>query len=274
MSISKLSPEAKALIGQAIRDAIEEQAISQEAVAAALNVDPRTVRAMLAGRSLTVPRLKELSLLLEKDFMALVRAHSGEASTSLAHGGYLRHQIEDYEGDYVAVRHSLSDNPNFHCSFYSLKWNEAKQALHFQEENRFLTDSQRVRDYSQGGHVYISQAIGLFHLLTAYKGAIRLITLSKMRFSSRSMYGGLLTQSDQKFGYMPAMTPIVFRKIDGEGQTHIPEDCGPIQPSDASYEHWREELDIAELDYVSMQRSVPRGPLDGTVHRLQPNGPR
>lgn len=272
MLISKLSAAEKTALGTRIRECLEEQGLTQEYLAAELNVDPRTVRNMLSGRSLTVPRVKRIGEIFETDVWAVLRrsedgADGAGSETAVIEefGGYPRHSVERYEGEYIAVRHSLGENPNLHCSFYSLEWDAGKQALHFEESNKFIGQGKRPRDYSQGGHVHISPDIGLLHLMTCWRGAIRLITLSKMRLTSGIMYGALLTQSDQKFGFMPATTPIVFQKLDRSQPDTVPDSSGPVQPNHDAYQIWAEELATAEHDYVIAQRSLSNSGADGVV---------
>lgn len=276
MLISELTQTQREELGRVIRARMEYEGFKQAYVAAVLDINERVLRNILAGRSLNEPRIRKLSELLKEDLVARVVAPDTPSAPKDDHiktfGGYPRHAVERYFGDYIAVRHGLGENPNLHCSYFSFDWDAEKQAMHFAEDNRFLGSGARVRDYSQGGYVHISPDIGLLHLMTCWRGAVRLITLSKLRLNSGMMHGALLTQSDRKLGFMPATTPIVFRKIDdGEEIEGLPE-CGPIQPAHPQYATWLEELDVVEADYVIAKSGQSFG--SGDVVRLKPGAQR
>jgi transcriptional regulator with XRE-family HTH domain len=265
MLVSKLTDKEKECIGTKIREGLEAKGLTQDYLAALLGVDPRTIRNMLSGKSLTVPRLNQIGSDLEINFDTL---ETSEKKLEVDCGGYPKHSIEKYLGNYVAIRHSLDASPNLHCSFYTFDWHEEKQAIRFSEENKFIGSNDRPRNYSQGGLVHISPDIGLLHLMTSWRGAVRLITLSKLRLDSQMMYGALLTQSDQRFGFMPAMTPIAFRKIEDAQHDHVPEVSGPIKYQTEMHSYWKKYLDTAEQDYVSVQSKANYPAPDSPIVKL------
>lgn len=265
MLISRLSEQEKSLIGLKIREGLEVKGLTQDYLAAVLNVDPRTVRNILCGKSLTVPRLNAISEALGIEFETPT---SETNNTGLDFGGYPKHSVEKYIGNYVAVRHSLGSNPNLHCSFYSFDWDNDKGALHFNEENKFIGSNDRLRDFSQGGSIYISPDIGLLHLMTSWRGAVRLITLSKLRMNSNMMYGAVLTQSDQRFGFMPALSPVAFKKIESDDERHVPERSGPIKYQTETHDFWSEYLQTAETEYICIQSQASNAKIDGDVVKL------
>lgn len=267
MLISRLNDEQKEAIGETLRGWLEEDAVTQYALATELKVNSRTVRNMLAGRSLTRPRLEKACAFLGRELKQLMAVEVPTPDMPMQYGGYPRHSVERYFGSYAAVRHSLDRNPNLHRSYFSFDWHEERQAMRFLEHNKFVSREDRLLDYSQAGFVHISADIGLLHLMTCWRGAVRLITLSKLRLNSGMMYGAVLTQADQKFGYMPATTPIVFKKLDDRESLH-PE-AGQVTPSDVSYEDWQVKLSVAEYEYV-IACSVSETPTPSTdVVRLR-----
>ena len=277
MLISKLTDAQRAEIGLAIRERLEEKGLTQYYLASVIEKDERTVRNILAGKSLSIARLRRIGEVLERDFLAPFDSEAGPTQAQIEertklYGAYTREAVEPYLGQYVAIRHALGTNPNLHASFYSFDWDPSKGAMHFQEENRFVDPGRGARDYSQGGHVHISHDIGLWHIMTCWRGAVRLITVSKPRMmDSGKMYGAQLTQTPQGNSFLPAMTPIVFARTDATEAEVLPEASGPISPSDPEYAHWVPALRRAEQDFVMMKSSSVFPASDERVVRLNPS---
>lgn len=245
MLISKLNEKQRELIGTYLRERMELHAMTQDKAAGFLDIDPRTLRKVLLGDSLTVPRLQKLAELLDFDLEDLERLTSSSPheipQESLEFGGYPFHSVERYIGDYIMVRHSLGEDDNLHCSLLQIEWSVDRGALSYKEIDKFTSDRGRPRDYSQTGMVFVSADIGLFHFMTKWRGALRLITASKLRPNTNMMYGLVLTQADQRFGYIPATSPIIIHKVD---ETSHPDEfeSGPISSDHPKYNEWLEAL--------------------------------
>ena len=243
-------------MGTRLREGLEVLAITQDALAAHLDCDPRTVRNMLAGRSLSIPRLKSACEFLGIAFTEIERiaeAHgAGEANVAAQNfGGYSRGSVERMMKPYVAVRHSFGNAPTLHVFRIILEWDDEKQAMRFRDNNRFLGSDGEERDYSQSGYVHISPDIGLLHLVTQYVGAVRLITLSKPRLSSGILYGTLLTQADHAVGFQPAVSPVVFVPEDTlTPGKNLPEHVGPIAADHFSFGYWNSHLATARAEFA------------------------
>lgn len=261
MLISQLSQDGRQRVGKRIRDEMEEKGVTQECAAAELKVDPRTIRNILAGKSLTPQRVKCLCKFLDFDLSELERVaksetNGGPTASKLDHGGYPFHSVEKFIGDYDVLRHSLSTPGDLHQSSFTMRWCDDRDALTFAEYQEFFNADQRRRDFSQGGVVHISSDIGLLHLLTSWRGAVRLITLTRLRLPSQMMYGAILTQADQNIGYKPALSPIVFYKRDGGEDAEPVAAVGPVTPKHPHYDAWLEDLRLAEREYVIARRTA------------------
>ena len=254
MLISQLSEDARLRIGKRLREALELSDVTQDCAAAELKVDPRTIRNMLAGKSLKLARIKDFCKFLDVEFSEIEKAARDDPQVSdnksLDYGGYTFSSVERYIGEYISIRSSLDDNNKLYCSSFSLTWSTERGGLFFSEYGQFPSQNSENRSYNQGGIVHISPDIGLLHLLTSWRGAVRLITLSRLRFRSQRMFGAILTQADQRVGFVPAISPIVFQKLRDDDAAVKELQVGPISETHPMYPKWCDALRIAERDYI------------------------
>jgi hypothetical protein len=162
-----------------------------------------------------------------------------------AHGGYTLKHFDDYVGLYHVYRRSFTFPNNLVRSLYEIKWSDERSCLVFTENQRYRSsEGNRTQDYSQEGEVFISNTIGLLHLLTKEEGALRLITLTKLRLDDMSLQGIVLTQAQGPFYYQPSASPIFFRKLNGDDEAK--KKVGPLRPADEDYDDIH--LALAEIE--------------------------
>jgi len=176
------------------------------------------------------------------------RRSSSEISDE-AHGSYSRREYKDYVGNFYYYRRNFHDHKEILRSAVKIGWDKTKHVLQFDEHNRILDPSGRWKDLSQKGEISISCKFGLIHLQTVYKGALRLITVTKYRLNDDddlTMHGIILTQTHQSHS-RPSVAAIVFKKVlnstwDDEFKSRI----GMIKPGNGEYNSWDQELTEAE----------------------------
>ncbi|HVZ14168.1 MAG TPA: hypothetical protein VG894_06885, partial [Bauldia sp.] len=144
------------------------------------------------------------------------------------------------------------------CTLMSIFWSDVGNALAFQHKNRFVGAAGTPVDHSQAGIVHMSPMIGLVHLVTVTKGAVRLVTLHRMRFPDTRMYGVVLTQSDEKLYWKPAVSAVVVERIaPGDAPQEAP--LGLIPTTDPRYAGITAHLKAAEDQFVNFAMRPPAG---------------
>jgi len=152
-------------------------------------------------------------------------------------GAYNLDHYDEYVGFFYAYRRSFSFIGSIIRSLYEFRWNEERRCLAFREIQSYNSpELGRKVDYSQEGDVFISNSIGLIHLLTRNEGALRLITLTKMREADQVVRGIVLTQAEADFYYQPSVSPIFFKKIETLANAEeLAQRVGPIRPTEPDY---------------------------------------
>ena len=119
---------------------------------------------------------------------------------------------------------------------FEISWSEEKRCLEFYEDQKYISSAGRPVDNSQQGDIFINNDIGLLHLVTSDFGAIRLVTLSKLRRSDDILEGVVLTQLRNSHYYSPAVSPIYLQKAEGVvSRSEVASSIGPIAPTDELY---------------------------------------
>lgn len=249
--------EVQFLSGRAKR--IERALISKNwtrvQLADATGYDERTIRNVLGGRPVRNQTIIDICQALGIEPELSDRNEHFEVAEEL-YGAYARGPFRTYEGGFFAYRRSFSAKPRLMRTVFELAWCDDPAGLIFHEHSRFLKQ-QKVIDHSQSGHVYISPLTDLIHLLTTQQGAVRLITLTKMRGGEEIMRGIVLTQSEHRLFYQPSVSAMVLVKIpDYDGALHRPM-VGPIDASADEYEALCGELDQTESEIVQLARGAP-----------------
>ncbi len=256
-----------ALIGEAAREAfvrrvrieMAKQGITREALAERAAVKERTLGNLLAGqpvRDITVAKVaRALGIALDEIVGATAVASNGPATPEPArasepYGGYMLAAYEAYLGTYVAYRRVFAGKPELYRSIYEIDWDEALSRLRFLELQRFRGRNNRTVASSLGGGIYISPHTGLIQLLTTFQGALRLVTLTKMRLGETCLRGLILTQSDRDMFFEPATSAILLDRLDRKASlAELEQMVGPIGTDDPAFAN-------AEAELAGIERSM------------------
>jgi hypothetical protein len=125
----------------------------------------------------------------------------------------------------------------------------------FDEQQVFAGRSGAIQDFSQHGSIYASPTTGLIHFLTIYRGAIRLITLTKLRPDDRSMHGVVLSSTDRNFGFQPCVSAILFKRLPNETEIESAKtNIGPLASDHPDFAAYDLELKHVENEVVFFAR--------------------
>ena len=212
--------------------------------------DVRTIRTVLSGdepvRDQTILGIcKALGIAAELDDVETSIEVSGRQ-----YGAYARAPYTHYEGGYFAYRRSFTYPKTFLRSLYELQWDEAEDFFHFREFQSYTSIENKPIDHSQAGKIYISPATDLIHLRTIHEGAVRLITLTKMRGSNSTMRGSVLTQSERTMFYQPSVSAIYLDKIANFNLSVHAKEVGPVTPDDQEYKSIEKTIETIEQDVM------------------------
>jgi transcriptional regulator with XRE-family HTH domain len=187
---------------QKITTAMLNKAWTQAKLAEKAGHDVRTIRELVHGKAVSnqvvVNVCQALSIEAELSDPDEVEIEVSESW----YGSYAREPCRNYEGAFFAVRRSFTYPDQFVRSIFEIRWHSEDWIFVFEEHQAYLSEHNHKVDHSQKGEMYISQFTGLIHLVTVSLGAVRTITLTKMRGSI--MRGAVLTQADRNV-FFPAV---------------------------------------------------------------------
>lgn len=172
-----------------------------------------------------------------------------------AYGAYSHSAYRHYEGKYIGYRRSFSNLESFIRIPLEITWDHEDHCFKFSEFQRYTGLDNHDVDHSQSGIVYISSFTDTIHFLTVNQGAVRVVTLTKMkRNGQEKMRGIVLTQCERETYFQPATSAFYMKKI-----TENPEDAekykaGPILRNDDEYAEISKEIASIEQDVVFMAR--------------------
>jgi transcriptional regulator with XRE-family HTH domain len=235
VSADELDETARAEFGRRIDGARKKIGFTLVQLAQRAGYDERTVRNVIKGRPTRLTTLRDICKVIG------IGLDAQEARVEIAdkeHGGYTLNHFASYVGLFYAYRRSFSFPKNIIRSLYEFAWNDERGCLVFREAQHY--DSPNLKqtiDFSQDGEVFISNMTGLIHLLTKAEGALRLVTLTKLRVADRAIRGVVLTQAQGEFYYQPSVSPIFFQAVDTKASLDaLAQRAGPIQPGDPDYQ--------------------------------------
>jgi hypothetical protein len=131
----------------------------------------------------------------------------GPRAASRELGGYSRDSVEELEGRYVCFRPTFSNPAVVNAYEVTIRWDDKRASLVFEERNR--PDS----SHSQVGQVYIPDGKPFMSLVTADKGAVRVIIVTRPDHAGVAR-GLILTLSNPGgIHFIPATAPVVFRRL-------------------------------------------------------------
>jgi hypothetical protein len=154
-------------------------------------------------------------------------------------GGYSRASIEELEGRYICFRPMFS-NPNIINAYeVTIRWDEKRASLLFEEYSR--SDS----SHTQIGQVYIPDGKPFMSLVTADKGAVRVIMVA--RPDHLGVARGLLLTLSNPGGihFIPATAPVVLQRLSG-GSPQV----GFVHPEAPDYKMYFAQLNSIAPDFA------------------------
>ena len=234
----------------AINRAIMVKGVTQLGLAASIGYDTKTIRKMINGQSVHPQTLIDTCQFLDIEYESFFEQKAEARIAEEEYGAYHFQTVREYIGDYYFYRRSFDRHTSCVCTLMSIFWSDVANALAFQHKNKFVGATGTPVDHSQAGLVHMSPMIGLVHLVTVARGAVRLVTLHRMRFPDTRMYGVVLTQSDEKLYWKPAVSAVVVERI-GSGDAPDETALGLVTATDPRYAGIAAHLRAAEDQFVN-----------------------
>jgi hypothetical protein len=169
------------------------------------------------------------------------------------YGGYSRVTHRLYETFYAFYRRDTFDNDKLiYKSIFKIFWDVTERRLSFKEYYRRMSTSlPDVKAFT--GPVYISPHTSLLHMLTIIEGAVRTLTLTKMRAFEGIMRGVLLTQTESLTFYQPTVSPVALRVLTEYNiEARLNDDIARLSPESNEYAFADKELLIAERQIIRL----------------------
>ncbi|MGL3210748.1 hypothetical protein [Bradyrhizobium sp. BR 1433] len=131
----------------------------------------------------------------------------GPRAASKELGAYNRNSVDELQGRYVCFRPTFSNSAVVNAYEVSIHWDDKRASLVFEERNR--PDS----SHSQVGQGYIPDGKPFMSLVTADKGAVRIIMVT--RPDHDGVARGLILTLSNPGGthFIPASAPVVLRRL-------------------------------------------------------------
>ena len=212
MALDFLNAESLVSLGNVIRKKRESLGWTQEKLAEQAGYSDKVVRNVEHGIRSKAQTIRDVckALKLPDDIYEI----SDNVIADAKYGAYNLSHYVDYIGLYFGFRRGLTVQSNFLRTVYEILWSDKNRCLEFIEDQKYTSSNGRIIDFSQRGDIYISNEIGLLHLITSDRGAVRLITLSKLRRDDNTLEGVVLTQLRNANHYSPAVSPIYLQKAE------------------------------------------------------------
>ena len=250
MALGKLKRRPQSNLGRRVDAERKIRGYSLEQLATRAGYNERTIRNFINGKS-TRPRTKieicsavGIDIQKEQGSKRAKRIQAADAD----HGTYNRDHFREYIGCFFGYRRSFQTEGNLR-SFYEFFWSDEHSCLRFKEAHRYYSPRlKRLVNYDQEGDVFVSNSIGLVHLLTKFEGALRLITLTKLHHDEMTMCGIVLTQAERPNHFEPAASPIFLEKAKAGTAVDLVKQVGILEPRDPDFQAANAILDQVEKD--------------------------
>lgn len=226
--------------------------LAPKALAEDAKCNVRTIRNFFNGEAVKESTMRLICGAVGIDFDQVINTETGTTrSSDPEHGSYSEALIQDYIGYFYAYRRSFTASGKFLRSLFKFEWDGNRSCLRFDEFQTY--DSSRLKrkvNYDQTGEVFISNTVGLVHLLTTRLGALRLITLTRLHHDENTMRGLVLTQAEWPDHFQPAVSPIYFQKIQAAvAREQLLKRVGPIEAVQGDeYQQIKTMLEQIETD--------------------------
>lgn len=161
-------------------------------------------------------------------------------------GGYARSTYSEYEGDYVIYRPSFSKHDRIYKYVMSIAWDEVESRFRFVTAYKLdAKDPSCTKTHT--GPVSISAITNLVHFMIAFRGSVRLVTVTKLRHADGVMRGCMATHFEDLDVFRPTLAPIVIRKVAaGEPSPDPTRDIRLMDKDDPDWAYAREQLSLTE----------------------------
>jgi hypothetical protein len=193
--------DSKKAVALAIRDYMQRKGYDRYRFADKVNLSKSTIDKLLVG-------------IYSDHALAKVENRTGvrfgpstivmdQASEGL--GGYFRHDVDHYIGDYLFVRPSSSDPSELQLHAFHIGWNTEQSALELRQSRTEHSPQVGILSIPRSSmHIFITSNDG---------GWAKLMAISQLDLESK-MFGLLLTAGSVMGGiYIPISLPIVLRKV-------------------------------------------------------------
>ncbi|MEQ8662879.1 MAG: helix-turn-helix transcriptional regulator [Gammaproteobacteria bacterium] len=195
---------------------LARQRLSAQDLARRAGVDRKTIERLRAGRAVRAQTLGWIEQALGIRLGGSVAASADGSIASAALGGYQRASVAPFVGEYLAVRRSFDTPGRLIASALELRWDAARPALVFAEEQHNRGAAGRVFNYHFQGEVSIPPNLGVMHFtVRSDDGRVRLTTTGMPREEDGTlvMKGFLLTLNELRdIGYYPVTSPVFFAR--------------------------------------------------------------
>lgn len=224
----------------------EELNLTQEELASQAKVSEKTIRNLEAGKRVRDSTYRRICAALGVP-VETVSAALPPRSLSFDAGSYTEEGIRDYIGTYRVVRFDFLERDTIVVSEASIYWNDPLGVCSYCEKT--------PHDSFHEGVLYTSAVIGLFHIIAVNRGAVRMLTLSRLNPIARSMRGQMLSQMSSADHYVPCSTPIVLQKTSDESAE--PMELSESDQIDSSFSEYAELCDLLRSTERNFLRRPP-----------------
>lgn len=167
-------------------------------------------------------------------------------------GGYSRHAHALYEGTFLLYRRSFSKAGSIFRSVLDIAWDDAAPGLVFTDHYQSGRDHpEDVK--SHRGRVHISPYTGLVHLVTIDHGAVRTITVTRLRTNDTVMRGLVLTQSDEVAFFQPTVSSVVISRQRDYDRSRLVADIDLLTPEAPDHDFAQAQLALAESRIIRLR---------------------
>ena len=238
--------KARKALARKVEEICRDKNFPAKALAEDAGCHVRTIRNFFNGKQIKEATIRKICAVVGVDLDAAIGKQTAiTLSSNAQHGSYSEELVRDYVGYFYAFRRSFTVPGDFVRSLFNFEWERNYNCLRFKESQSYESSTLKRRvNYDQTGDVFISNTVGLVHLLTVQLGALRLITLTRLHHDENFMRGVVLTQKEWPDHFQPAVSPIYFRKVlDNSNPEELTQHIGHVRPSDAGYTEIKESLD-------------------------------
>lgn len=183
------------------------------------------------------------------------------------YGGYSKADYGFIEGRYFYYRRSFLTGLNVTRSLLTISWDDAKSALGFSEQIRYVSDAGIAQTTQYRGEIYMHADRVLMSLLSIDEGEVRLTLLhvperptNKTAGRQIRTKGVLVTHGYPRTFFQPVVSAVTLEQVP-DGRARAGDINGKtIKPGDPDYERIFGDLVQAEEHAVVMTALLARNP--------------